>query len=37
MPQEYLLDTMFEEIFEDIIYIKVYSSVLLSNNTKKHN
>lgn len=35
MPQNYLLDEMFEEIFEDIAYIKVYSAMLLNNNTKK--
>ena len=35
MPQNYLLDEMFEEIFEDITYIKLYSAILLNNNTKK--
>ncbi len=35
MPQNYLLDEMFEEILEDITYIKVYSAMLLNNNTKK--
>ena len=35
MPQNYLLDEMFEEIFEDITYIKVYNTILLNNNTKK--
>lgn len=29
MPREYLIEDMFDEIIDDINYIRLYSSVLL--------
>ncbi len=30
MPQEYLIEEMYDEIIDDIHYIKIYSSILLN-------
>lgn len=30
MPQEYLIEEMYDEIIDDIQYIKIYSSILLN-------
>ena len=34
MPQEYLIDDIFNEIIDDINYIRVYSSIILANEGK---
>jgi len=34
MPQEYLIDDIFNEIIDEVNYIRVYSTIILNNNSK---